>query len=206
MDTSSQKIAADVALLPPVDVMEKLITMNQQAAAKNAAWGPLAQDDFLPHLSLAMGGVEHNSLVTVRSIIEEIARNVEPVPVELNELYYAEETDGSRFYALRAKNTPELQQLHESLMNGLRRYLSNDCTKETLYSQPGEEVTEPDYINTFATSHSFKAFDPHITIRTKEAVGQEILPLKFTATKVVACHVGIMTTCRKELFTVELTG
>ena len=201
-----KKIAIDVAILPPSDVMERLISINRQAATKNAAWGLLAKDDFLPHMSLVMGGVESESLETVRSIVEEIVKKAKPIPVELNELFYAEKKDGSRIYAIRAKNTPELQQLHESLMNGLRQYFSYDSTKESLYSKSGEKVTEPDYINKFLESYSFEAYDPHITIRTKKPMGQEDLPLKFIATQVAACHVGIMTTCRKKLFTVKLAG
>ncbi|MDA2922754.1 hypothetical protein MYX07_05835 [Patescibacteria group bacterium AH-259-L07] len=65
-------------------------------------------------------------------------------------------------------------------------------------------VAEPDYINTYPALYSFEAFDPHITIRTKEEVGLDDLPMAFTATTVAACHVGIKTTCRKILFSVEL--
>lgn len=206
MHKPNQLIAIDVAILPPLDVMEKIIDINRQAATKNSVWGQLAKDDFLPHMSLAMGGVKNDSLETVKSIVEDAVKKCRPISIELSELYYAEKPDGSRNYAIRAKKTPELQRLHENLMSELRQYFSYDCTKDSLFSKTGEEVTEPSYINKFPTSYSFEAFDPHITIRTKEAVGQEILPLKFIATKVAACHVGIMTTCRKELFTVEMAG
>lgn len=206
MSAISKKLAVDMAILPPIDVMEALIAINQQAASQGAAWGPLAKDDFLPHISLAMGGVEHENLGAVRDMVERVTKRFSPIPVELNELSYVEETEGSRFYAIRAKKTPDLQQLHESLMNGLRQYFSYDCTKETLFSKLGEEVTKPDYINKFATLYSFKAFDPHITIRTRRAMGQEVLPLKFTATKVAACHVGKMATCRNVLFEVGMAS
>lgn len=206
MNTNSKKLAIDVAILPPLDVMEKIIDINRQATIKNATRGPLAKDDFLPHMSLAMGGVENDSLETVQNIVEDVVKRFSPISVVLNELYYAENPDGSRTYAYRVKKSSELQQLHESLMNRLRQFFSYDCTKDSLFSKTGEEVTKPHYINKFATSYSFEAFDPHITIRTTEAVGQEILPLQFTATKVAVCHVGIKATCRKELFAVQMTG
>ncbi len=139
------------------------------------------------------------------AVVEDIVKKFSPISIELSELYYKEKPNGSRVYAIRVKKTPEIQRLHENLMNELRQYFTHDCTRNSLFSKTGEEVTEPDYINKFSTLYSFEAFDPHITIRTKEAAGEEILPLKFVATKVAACHVGIMTTCRKELFTVEMT-
>lgn len=204
MSSQFKKLAVDIVILPPEDVIDKLISINQEAGAKNEAWGSLGKDDFLPHISMAMGGIEQNNLETVKSIVEEIAKKFNPILIELNELYYSEMADGARMYCMRAKNSAELQQLHEGLMNALKQYFSYDCTKGTLCSKADEKVTEPDYINNFATLYSFENFDPHITTRTKTAYGQEVLPLKFVATKLAACHVGIMTTCRKELFAVDL--
>jgi hypothetical protein len=205
MNTNS-KIAVDVVLLPPDDVMDKIIAVNEQAATKGLAWGPLKKDDFLPHLSLAMGCVEHDSLETLKSGVEAVASQFVPMTVELFEFYYAEMPDDGKMYCLRAKNIPELQKLHENLVNKLQQHFSYDCTKETLFSKSGEYVKEPDYINKFHSSYSFEAFDPHVTLRIKEEVGKDALPITFTANEVAACHAGIMTTCRKKLFTVPMGG
>ena len=203
MNTHS-KIAVDVVLLPPNDVIDKIIAINEQAATKNLSWGSLGKDDFLPHLSLAMGCVEHDSLETVKSVVEAVASKFAPMTIELFELYYAEMPNDAKMYCLRAKNIPELQQLHENLINELQQHFSYDCTKESLFSKPGEDVKEPDYINKFYSSYSFEAFDPHVTLRIKEEVGKDALPITFTANEVAACHVGIMTTCRKNLFEVQM--
>ncbi|MFA5954351.1 MAG: hypothetical protein WC817_02330 [Patescibacteria group bacterium] len=193
-----------MVILPPVEVIEKLIDINRQATAKNAAWGSLAKDDFLPHLSLAMGGVEYDNLEKVKNVIKDTISEFGAISIELNELYFVERPDGSRNYCFRVKNTSVLQQLHEKLMNNLRPYFSYDCTKDSLFSKPGEEIIVPDYLNKYLSSYSFNAFEPHITLRTKEAVGQEYLPIKFIANKVAVFHAGVMTTCRKEFFAVEL--
>lgn len=195
------KIAIDIVILPPPEVMDKIIWINEQAESK---WGSLEKDDWLPHLSLAMGCIDSTNLAIVNNIVKTTADKFNPISVELNEVYYAEKTDGSRTYCLRAKKNQDLQVLHENLMNELKPYLSNDCTKETLYSKPDEELIEPDYINNFAP-HSFENFDPHITIRTKEEAGKNVLPLNFVATNIAVCHAGIYTTCRKILFSIKLT-
>lgn len=203
MNPNIQKLAIDI-VLPPIDVMDKIIAINRQAADKNAAWLQLAKDDFIPHLSLAISGVRKDSIEKVKSTVKDIAKKLSPLPMELSELYYVQKPNGSKIYGIRAINISELQQLHESLMHGLKQYFSYDCTKDSLFSKPGEQVAQPDYINGFVAKNSFGAFDPHITIHTKEAVGQELLPLKFKATEIAACHVGQMTTCRKKLFSVEV--
>ena len=198
------KIAVDVVILPPNDVMDKIIAINKQAATAGLAWGPLGKDDFLPHLSLAMGCVQHDSLETVKSVIEAVSNKFEPILIELYELYYADMPDNAKMYCLRAKNVPELQRLHENLVIELQQHFSYDCTKETLFSKPGEVVKEPDYINKFHSSYSFEAFDPHVTLRIKEEVRHDALPITFTANAVAACHAGVMTTCRKKLFAVPM--
>lgn len=201
---TNSKIAVDVAILPPDNIADKLIGINKQAAAKNMAWGPLGKEDFLPHLSLAMGCVQYDDLGTMKGVVEAVVAEFDPIPIELYELYYAEMSNGAKMYCLRAKKTPKLQRLHENMVNGLQRYFSHDCVKESLYSKPGEEVVEPDYINKFHSSHTFQAFDPHVTLRIKEEAGRDALPITFTANWVAACHVGIITTCRKKIFAVPI--
>lgn len=203
MNTHS-KIAIDVVLLLPDEANDKIIAINEQAATKGLAWGPLRKDDFLPHLSLAMGCIEHDSLETVKSVVGAVASKFAPMNIDLFELYYAEMPDDAKMYCLRAKNILELQQLHENLVNKLQQHFLYDCTKESLFSKLGEYTKEPDYINKFHASYSFEAFDPHVTLRIKEEDGKDALPITFTANEVAACHVGIMTTCRKKLFAVPM--
>jgi len=198
----TKKLAIDVALCPPDDVIEKLISINQKAGKD--VWGPLGKTDYIPHISLAMGCVELDKLTVVQEIVKKVAEEFSSITVELDKLYFTEMPDGVRDYAMSAKNPLPLQELHESMMNALRDCMSYDCTKEMIFREPGQEVTEPNYINKFLSSHSFENFDPHITTRAKVGVGEEDLPIDFTASRIAICHVGTMTTCRKILFEIKV--
>lgn len=200
------KIAIDVVILPPDDIMKKIIAINEQAATIGSIWGPLGRNDFFPHLSLAMGCIEYDNLKTIKNVVETVVSKFKPILVELYEVYYAETSNGAKIYCLKAKNVPELQRLHENLVNELQQRFSYECTKEFLFSKPGEKVAKPDYINKFHSLYSFKAFDPHITLRIKEETKKDVLPMSFVAKEIVACHAGTVMTCRKKLFSVKMKG
>jgi len=201
-----KKIAIDVVILPPEDVKDRIIGINQQMADKGDTWGiMLRKDDFLPHLSLAMGCIYSDKLKVVKNIIEDIAKKFPPISLEFSRLHFEKDQMGLKNYSLLIiENNAKLKKLHEALMDGLQPLFSCDCKKESLYSKPGEFIEDPEYINDYSSRYSYNAFLPHITIRTKEALRNDIFPIKFMATTVAACHVGIGTTCRKVLFSTEL--
>ncbi len=195
----SQTIAVDIVLLPPREAMEQIIAINKNTPA----WGPLALDDYLPHLSLAIGCIAKERMGELREAVASITRGFSPIPVALFEICFVERSSGGKNYALRAQKTRELQKLHEDLMRGLTGLFSEDAARASVYADPGEEVSEPDYVADFGAQYSFASFDPHVTLRNKEEPACE-LPIAFTASDVTACHIGEMVTCRKKLFSVPL--
>lgn len=200
--TNAKKIAIDVVILPPEDIMDKIININE----RGGGWGiMLGKDDFLPHLSLAMGCVEFDQLEAVKDATENIVKNFSPISLEFGKLRFEKDQMGLKNYSyLVTEDNIEIKRLHEALMDGLRLYLHYDCAKESLYYKEGEEVSDPEYINNYLSRYSHNFFYPHITIRTKEIPKNDILPIKFMATTVAICHVGVGTTCRKVLFSTEL--
>ncbi len=202
MKRGQEKRAIDVVLIPPDEVIEKLISINRQAGED--VWGPLGQDDYIPHISLAMGCVKESELAAVREIVEKVAGKFGSISIVLDKLYFADKPGGDRNYAIGAKKSLLLQELHESMMKALQNYLYYDCAKEMLFREPGQGVTEPNYINKFLSSHSFENFDPHITTRAKVDVGKDDLPMAFAADRIAVWHIGTMTTCRKVLFETKL--
>ncbi len=193
-----KKIAIDIALIPPSDVIELFIRINQEAGEK--VWGPLGKDDYIPHISLAMGCIKEDDLTAVKEIVEKVAASFSPIDIVLDKLYFAQKPGDDRNYAIGAKRSSLLQELHENIMNKLRDYLTYDCTKEMIFRESGQEVTEPNYINKFLLEHSFENYEAHITTRAKVGVGEKDLPIEFIASRIAICHIGTMTTCRRVLW------
>lgn len=197
------KIAIDIAIIPPEEIMDKIIAINKKEAERGNARGPLAKDDFYPHISLAMGTIKEEDFEKVKEIFAKILENQNPLNIELTELDYATKSDGSKTYGMRAKKTNEIQKLHEELMNNLLPYFSFDATLEELYKKENEDTKPPSHVNTYHEKSSFENFDPHLTLRCKEVEFNEF-PIIFTASTIAICHVGTETTCRKILFQTTL--
>lgn len=197
------KIAIDVVLLPPEEIMDFCIEINKGAAEKGQDKGPLGKEDFIPHISLAMGCMEEEKLPEVMGIIKNIANNFPPLKLEITELYYATACDGIKSYGLLLKKTEILQKLHEKLMGALDSFLTYDATSEAIYFKEDESPAEPEYVNEYKDKFSYENFKPHITLRCKEA-DYKTFPIEFTVSALAVCHVGISTTCRKILFQTKL--
>lgn len=197
------KIAIDVVIIPPEEIMDKVIAINQKEAKKGNARGPLARDDFYPHISLAMGTIKRGDLNRVKKILTEILENKRPLKLEFTGIYYATKSDGSKSYAFKVKNNPYLRKIHEEIMDQLLPFFSYDATVKELYHQENEKTEPPGHVNKYRDKSSFKNFDPHLTLRCKEAKFNEF-PLNFTASTIAICHVGTETTCRKILFQTTL--
>lgn len=201
----SQTLAINIVLLPPPDIMEWLISLNKHAADQGQAWARLGSHDFLPHISLAMGGIAQDKMDEVKTILAKLALQFPPITVTLDAVWsHLKKPSHENMCSLKVTPTPELQSLHEALMTALLPYFSYDCTEESLFYKPDEEKIKPEFINTYASQHSFANFDPHITLLAKEMNPLPELPMAFVVTTLAACHVGVMTTCRKMLFSAEL--
>lgn len=197
------RIAIDIVIIPPEEIMDKVIAINQKEAKRGNTWGVLGKDDFYPHISLAMGTIKKEDLTKIQRILTTILKNQKPLKVELVELYYALGSDGLKSYCLRMKRTKEIQKLHEELMNKLLPYFSYDATLEDLFKKDNEETKTPDYINKYSEQFSFGNFDPHLTLRCKE-VEFNAFPIHFNVSTIAVCHAGTQTTCRKILFQIIL--
>ena len=197
------KLAIDVVILPPEEIMDKAISINLKEAERGNARGPLAKDDFYPHISLAMGTIKEEDFEKIKEIFMKILEKQNPLSIELIELDCATKSDGSKSYAMRAQKTEEIQKIHEELMNNLLPYFSYDATLEDLYKKESEETKPPSHVNTFHEKFSFENFDPHLTLRCKKVEFNDF-PVTFTASTLAICHVGTETTCRKILFETEL--
>ncbi|PIZ52138.1 hypothetical protein COY27_01460 [Candidatus Woesearchaeota archaeon CG_4_10_14_0_2_um_filter_33_13] len=191
------RIAIDIVVLPPEKVMDQIIKINQSEAIKGNAKGELNKNDFLPHISLAMGIVDESKFVQVTEIVTSITKSISPVKLELIDYYFVVGEDGIKSYAIKVGG--QLHYLHKQLMSSLKNYFTHDATKEDMYNQE----TEPNYVNTYKKNDSFKNYVPHITIRCKE-INTVLIKQEFIADRIAICHIGKSTTCRKILFETKL--
>ena len=188
--SASDRMAIDVALLLPEPVQER-------SRAVNAALWAGRPDGFrfdathLPHITLAQQFVRRASLPALTERIDPVLHRVQPLALRLVGV-------GSSETALHfgVEPTPDLQRLHENLMDALQPLEEADGSAEAFYSE-GEPAREKDieWVRQYRIKASYANFVPHITLGIGRA--PELLePFEFTADQVALCHLGRFCTCR----------
>jgi len=187
------KIAIDVVLLPPENIMDKAIEINKQFADDPIE---LNKENCLPHISLCMGVVEEENLTKIESIINEISK-------QFSKLFLTIDKISAAYVCFEFKNNEILQKLHEEIMTKLSPYLSYDATTDICFSPPPVVEKTLTWINNYRNI-SFKSFYPHITLGISKLENRE-LNIDFVASKLAVYHLGNYCTCRKVIISSDLS-
>ena len=192
------KIAVDVALLPPENIMDIAIELNQ----KSDPYCELNKVDNFPHITLAMGVIDEEQINLVNEKLKQIASRFNALDLELGEVYSIVKPDGTKSFAFHIKITDELRRLHEIVMKELLPIFSYDVSTDMFYA--GEiNPASKQYVENFKdfSGDNFKA---HITIKCKNDVVYDKEPIKFKASKLGLFHLGDFCTCRTAFGLFEL--
>ncbi len=192
--------AIDIVLLPPDDVMEQIIQINQKLSNKLR----LNHIDCLPHISLAMGSIEVNDLGKFQMDLYRIACAHKQIRVKLNEFYYTGNSDTASL-CLRVGVQDDLSILHESLIKLLGSYSDRFISKDMFFGDDQIDDSSLQWVQNYKIYSSFQNFDPHITIGYGQIALKEC-PLEFEVSKLAVCHLGNRCTCRQILLLLELQG
>ena len=187
------KIVIDVVLLPPEEIMDKAIEINNELKDDKIV---LNKENCSPHITLCMGVVEEDKLDEIKGILKQIAAESTQLSLEITGI----EAKHSTF---EIKITDELQKLHEKIMNKLSPYLTYDATTDMCFSPPPVEEKTLFWIKNYKAS-SFENFHPHITLAVQKLENKE-LNIRFTASRFALYHLGNYCTCRKILFEEKLS-
>jgi len=200
------KIAIDIVILPPDDIMDVCVQLSNKFKEPNASL-VLNKTDCLPHLSLFMGAVEETKIQNLGEQLEKIAKNFNPLNLTIKTLEMRQQPDGRETYFLAIKNSPELQNLHEKIVNECKNdYQAQNSTKDMFFVDKGENFSEATFFwtNNYCSRSSLKNFWPHITLKAAKEVIYNNLPLEFAAYRLAICHLGDRCTCRKILWETTL--
>ncbi len=187
------KIAIDVVLLPPENIMDKAIEINSQFADDPIK---LNKENCLPHISLCMGVLEEENLTKIKAIIEEISK-------QFSKLFLTIDKISAEHVCFEVKNNETLQKLHEGIMTKLSPYLSYDATTDMCFSPPFVVEKTLTWINNYRNT-SFEEFYPHITLGISKLENRD-LNIDFVASKIVVCQLGNYCTCRKVIISSDLS-
>jgi 2'-5' RNA ligase len=187
------KIAVDIAILPPEEIMEMAIALNREMGDESLV---LDKESCLPHITLCMGVLREEELPKVREAVAGVAREFDPIRLRIEAL-------NGEYLEFLIGHSQELQRLHEAIMRAAGPYLTQDATAEMCHSPPRINEKSLAWINSYRENSAFDRFRPHITVGRGKSEARA-LDVAFTATRIGICQLGDHCTCRKVLGSVEL--
>ena len=197
------KLAVDVVLLPPEEIVELAIGLNKTFVKEAEDEFTLNKKDFLPHITLAMGLMEEARKDAILERLSRVAQEVQPLHLALTGARAGSpRLDARKMSGLEIEKTPELQLLHERVLSeviSLCTYAG--VTKSMFY--PGTESVSEYWLTGKVQTNVREKYHPHITLGFG-AVPEIKKPITFTASRLALCHLGIHCTCRKALASFEL--
>jgi 2'-5' RNA ligase len=199
---NNMKKAVDVVLLPEEAVTNKAIEANAELVEKFGSQIVLNKENCLPHISLAMGCIDHSNISTVEKILQQIADRC-----PLGDLTICGvRTSGSGTDAVsvfEVEKKARLQLLHETVLAELQPFLTPDVTADMIYGSSEVAESTLEWIKNYREKSSFENFFPHITIGYGQMKNLPS-PINFTASKLALCHLGNHCTCRRIIVSINL--
>jgi hypothetical protein len=198
------RIAVDVVLLPPDEIMDRAIHANAKLAEQSGDKIVLNKEDCLPHISLAMGCIDESDIPSIEWILKSIADTSPLGDLTVTGFRASTNAKGEKVSVLEIGKSKELQALHEKVMEKLLPYFSPDVTDDMIYGDEDVAETTLRWIQNYPEKASFANFFPHITI----GYGQTDAPMSavaFKASKLALCHLGNHCTCRRVVASANVT-
>lgn len=181
--------AVDIVLLPPDNVMDVAIELNDQLESADKT--ELNKTDYYPHISLLMGAVDTTRLGELSGVVADIAQEFAELPLEAR-------FQSNEYSALMIAPTPELRHLQDVILERTQDLVIADVTQESLVDQ-NVDALWIGYMNGYRANDTGENFNPHITLGRGQNSSID-KSLRFTANQLAIGRLGDRCTVREILF------
>ena len=192
------RLAVDVVLLPDEVMTNQAIELNRRLVTNGRPEIVLSKQDRLPHISLAMGGIEDADVQTLQQRLESLAYKTAVRQLKVVGAISSINSHGETTSLLEVEGTPELQALHEEVTREMEPFFRYEPT-EAMIDDDVVAGTTLDWIRTYREKASYEHFRPHITVGYGRVPPGLSFPIPFTVTCLALCRLGNHCTCRKIL-------
>lgn len=197
-----KKIAINIVLLPSEKMMDKAIELNNKLIS-NSKPVKLNKENCLPHISLCMASVDKDKLSEFKLILDRISKQFTELSLNISKLVVDSISTGEKWSSLKINKTPEVQLLHEEIMNNFKSYISSNIKKEMCYSPNEVNKLTIQWAKGYIQNSAYENFSSHISLGVGEIEEQD-LNIQFKGTRIAICHLGNYCTCRKVLIENDL--
>jgi len=193
-----KKLAIDVVILLPDDVIDLAIKWNRALHNANGGNIQLDKHSCLPHISLAMGCIRGHQVEQACAALSSMATEHSYLSLSIPELKCVSTASGNRVVSFDISPSKALTVLHESSVATFKPFLTQDASESDLYDPPPIDSASIDWINHYVPHHCFQHFWPHITVGYGETQ-DHFDPVTFRASRLAICQLGNYCTCRRIL-------
>lgn len=197
------RLAVDVVLLPDEAMTSQAIEISRRLVTSNRPEIVLNHKDCLPHLSLAMGGIDKADVTAIRERLGVLARRTSLGQLRVGGVVASVNSRGETTSLLEVDTTEELQARHEQVMQEMNSFFHQEVSEDMLYDDVVSGSTL-DWIRTSPQKAAYAHFRPHITLGYGEAPPGLSFPIPFRVARLALCHLGNHCTCRRILAAVDL--
>ncbi len=183
-------LAIDVAVLVPDPVARIAADTSRELAAGQR--GALRLDDtHHPHITLAQQFIDGSRL---SDLLEELDRLLRHEPALLLRVPRAASDHGT--IALVVDDSPDLQRLHEAIMDAIEPFECPDASADA-FESTGEAIRgqDVDWVRNFRENSAYAHYRPHVTVG-HGGRAPLVEPIDFAAGRVAVCRLGRFCTCR----------
>jgi len=192
-----KKIAIDVVLIPPDNILEKCIELHNSCKLKRFQ---LWKDDFVPHISLTLMGIYENDLDSIIEIISHIDFKTFNISLTGISSRVKEEWE---YNMIDVDVDKSLQSLHENITEIIYPFFQISDTPKMIidWEKTWWDTSSKQWINTFYWEHAFQKYNPHITLWCYNLDFSHInFPISFKCSRLCIFQVWNSNTCRKLLW------
>ena len=190
------KIAVDVILLPPKEVMEKVIKINRKLIEQGNDEILLDTENCIPHLSLSMGVIDEAHLHKLNNVLKEVSKEFLPLKLTMDRIDVSTTPDNQKISSFSLQKDESLKKLHESIMDKSKDLFIDETPVESVVSPPQANNLTISWIKNYRRTSAFDNFNPHITLGFGSANWNES-PMSSEYGELGIAHLGNYCTCRK---------
>ena len=190
------KIAVDVAILPPNNIMDLAIELNR----KFGSLSKLNKENNFPHITIAMGVIDDSEIDLVNQKINEISRKFGTLDLEILAVSASVKSNGKKSWAFDIKFSDKLKELHIALMKELLPIFTYEVDVKMFNQDDEVDPISTFWVENYAKHHKNpNNYNPHLSLKCNKDVVFNEVPIKFKSARLALCHLGDHCTCRRIL-------
>ncbi len=192
-------IAVDIVIIPDAHLFDQVLSINADLVKHHRSDIVLHAIHCLPHISLAMGGIDQDDVLDISQRLHALWREYTLVELlHTKGLVYNTNAQGETVSSIEIVKDERLQVLHEKVMECMSPYFKYTTTADMFVGNGPISESSLAWVSSFKEKSAYEHFWPHITLGYGRAEAVKIRET-FYVDQYKLCQLGNHCTCQKVL-------